>query len=96
MSSYGRIYYVTFDVRVGNKVLHYIYHCWAWDAKEAKDLCKIAWSKEHNNRQFYLYAHRTKVCGSDLFLRVMSWNGCKFTGKSCIERFICTEIGICA
>ena len=92
MSSYGRIYYVTFEIRKGGKVLNCISHCWAWDAKEAKELTKLKWEKKgREERLFKLYAHRSRAF-MDKQLKVVGWNGATFYGKTCIDQFICTEI----
>ena len=88
--AYGRIYYVTFDAQKDCKIYDYIYHVWAWDAKEAKELAKIAWKKDHKEHQFHLYAHRSKAPNNE-FLRVIGWKGNTYSGEDCLE-FICTDI----
>ena len=91
MSTYGRIYYVTFEVHKDCKVYNYIFHCWAWNATEAKQLAKDAWALSHKSHQFHLYAHRSNA-PDDQFLRVIGWNGITYSGKmACIDRFICTD-----
>ena len=89
--AYGRIYYVTFEMHKDCKIYNYIFHCWAWDAKEAKDIAKRAWEKNHEAHQFHMYAHRSKAPDSQ-FLRVRGWNGMIHSGKEeCLDKFICLD-----
>ena len=90
MSSYGRIYFVTFEIHRDCKIFDYVFHCWAYDAKEAKELAKKAWSEGHKSHQFHLYAKRSKA-PDDKFLKVVCWQGTAFSGKDCIDKFLCTD-----
>lgn len=87
---YGRIYFVTFEVHKNCTIYDYIFHVWALDAKEAKQLAKQAWEKDHQAHQFHLYAKRSKAPDTK-FLRVVGWKGDSYTGDECISSFICTD-----
>ena len=86
-----KIYFVTFEAHRNCTIYDYIFHCWAYDAKEAKEIAKEAWAKDHDAHQFHLYAKYSRA-PMDKCLKVISWKGNAFTGSECIDKFICTDL----
>jgi len=90
MTTYGKIYFVTFEVHRDCQIFDYIFHCRAWDAKEAKELARDAWIKDHKRHQFHMYAKKSSMPAEE-FLNVRSWHGDTFSGEKCMNKFICTD-----
>jgi len=86
-----KIYFVTFEAHRNCTVYSYVYHCWAYDAKEAKETAKAAWSKDHDAHPFHLYAKCSNMPMVKC-LKVIGWKGNAYAGEDCIDKFICTDL----
>lgn len=92
-----RIYYVTFEKRLNCTIYNYIFHCYANNANEAKEICRKAWADLHPQKksfrpekiphQFSMYAHRSGINNPEL-LKVINWKGQEVKGQSVIGAFI--------
>ena len=93
-----KIYYVTFDTQSVSfrETKEYFFHCYAKNAKEAKELCKEEWPKlfnSHNPKiphQFHIYAKQSRIQDVDL-LGLRTWEDAPIRGKDCLG-FICTNV----
>lgn len=90
------IYIVTFDqeLRSERRTKHFVYHCEAKNAKEAKEICKANWPKVFglNPRiphQFHMEAVRSRNQNPD-YCKIITWNNDVVTGTDCIGSFYCT------
>ena len=91
-----KIYYVTFDTESvsSRETKHYLFHCFAGTAKEAKDICKTEWQKLFTVRemkiphQFHMYAHKCNTQDVDM-LGCRTWKDAPIRGKDCLD-IICT------
>ena len=89
------IYIVTFDqeLRSERRTKHFVYHCNAKNAKEAKEICKAAWPtvfglNRHIPHQFHLYAVRSKSQNPE-YCRIVTWKNDVVEGDKCFH-FYCT------
>ena len=90
------IYIVTFDqeLRSQRTTKHFVYHCEAKNAKEAKEICKANWPRifglnPHIPHQFHMAAVRSRSqniahCG------IITWNSDVIRGADCLDKFYCT------
>jgi len=93
-----KIYFVTFDIESHSwrETKHYIYHCFANNAKEAKEACKTDWAKLFNTpnakapHQFHLYGHKSNIQDVDM-LGCRTWKDAPIRGTDCLG-IICTGI----
>jgi len=86
-----KIYYVTYDIQsvAYRETKQYVFHCFADTAKEAKELCKVEWSKLFNApkakapHQFHLYAHKSRIQDVDM-LGCRTWKDAPIRGEDCL------------
>ncbi len=90
----GKIYFVTFDIerRRERETQHYIFHCYAQNAKEAKEKAREAWTAAGNQRhQFHMYGKKSNIQDPDV-LKVNTWTGKEIKGKAVMDWCICWSI----
>ena len=88
------IYVVTFDVKQTGRTNHFVYHCNAGTAKEACRIAREQWPLvlrfEKVPKQIRMHAVRSRLKDPAL-LRVISWRGDVFNGRSCFD-FLCCDV----
>lgn len=89
------IYVVLFDTehRSERRTKHYVYHCEAKNAKEAKEFCKEKWSSifaENPKIPHQFHMHAVRSSSQDpYYLRIVTWRGAVVNGPACFDTF-CT------
>lgn len=93
----NRIYIVLFDTEHANEgtIKHYVYHCFAENAKEACRMAREQWPIALRFMEKFpcpvrMHAVRSRFSRPD-FCRVISWRDDVFNGKACFD-FICTGL----
>lgn len=89
-----KIYFVTFDIerRREKETYHYIFHCMAANAGEAKEKAREEWIAKGNKRhQFHMYGKKSNIQDPAL-LKVNAWTGKEIKGDALMDNSICWSI----
>lgn len=85
------IYRVSFERHINCHIESMVFHCWAQNAKEAKETARETWYHRNQSNHkvpfmFHLEAHRADVQNVE-DLRVVDWLQREFTGMNVMYQF---------